>query len=93
MMLASQWRKVQGRVFSTQPACSLPMDILDDEMVNVVLYVGSNLLNYECIAIFVITSPKVLDQKPVKQDAQTLYRASIYIPDIQEDVLPVTTLM
>lgn len=92
-MLASQWRKVQGRVFSTQPACSLPMDILDDEMVNVVLYVGSNLLNYECIAIFVITSPKVPDQKPVMQDVQTSYRASIYIPDIQEEVLPVTTLM
>ena len=41
------------------------MDILDYEMVNVVLYVGSNLLNYECIANFVITSPKVSDQKPV----------------------------
>ena len=40
-------------------ACSLPMDIFNDEMVKVVLYMASNVVNYGCIPIFL--SPHLLE--------------------------------
>ena len=39
--------------------CALPMDIFDDEMVRVVLHMTSNVANFGCIPIFVITSSRV----------------------------------
>lgn len=40
---------------STQHVCLLPINLFDDEMVKVILYMRFNLVNYECICIFVIT--------------------------------------
>ena len=39
--------------------CTLPMDIFDDKMVRVVLHMASNVAKFECIPIFVTTSPRV----------------------------------
>lgn len=41
---------------TTSSACLLAINIFDDEMVKIVLYMTSNMVNYKCILIFVTTS-------------------------------------
>lgn len=41
---------------TTSRACLLAINIFDDEMVQIVLYMTSNMVNYKCILIFVTTS-------------------------------------
>lgn len=41
---------------TTSRACLLAINIFDDEMVKIVLYMTSNMVNYKCILIFVTTS-------------------------------------
>ena len=43
-------------------ACSLPIDIFNDEMVKVVLHIASDVVNYRCISIFVTITPQVPTQ-------------------------------
>lgn len=76
---------------STQPASLLAIDILDDEMVSVVLYIGSNLVNYGSSPISVTKSPKVLNQEPMIWEIQVSYRASVSLVDIHKEILLVTT--
>ena len=70
-------------------AYSLLMDIFNDEMVNVVLHMASDVVNYRCISIFVTTSPQVLakNHEPLVE-TETSFRANDYVPDIEENVLP-----
>ena len=42
--------------------CILPIDIFNDEIVRVVLHMASDVANYECIPIFVATSPRALNE-------------------------------
>ena len=70
-------------------ACSLPMDIFNDEMVKVVLHMAFDVVNYRCISIFVTTSPRVLTENPEPLvESETLFRANDYVPDIEEEVFP-----
>ncbi|KAH9756754.1 pentatricopeptide repeat-containing protein [Citrus sinensis] len=70
-------------------ACSLPMDIFNDEMVNVVLHMASDVVNYGCIPIFVTTYPRVPAENPEPLvESETSFRANESVPDIEEDVLP-----
>ena len=70
-------------------ACSLPMDIFNDEMVKVVLHMASNVVNYGCILIFFTTSPQVPAENPeLLVESETLFRANDSVPDIEEEVLP-----
>ena len=41
------------------------MDVFDDEIVRILLYMDSNMEKDRCIHIFIIKSPKVLNQEPV----------------------------
>ena len=43
-------------------ACSLPMDIFNNEIVKVVLHIASDVVNCRCISIFVTITPRVLTQ-------------------------------
>ena len=64
------------------------MDIFNDEMVRVILHMASDVTNYGCIPIFVITSPRVSSEDlepPV--EIKTSFRANMSAPDIEE-VLP-----
>ena len=38
---------------------SLPMDIFNDEIINVMLHIASYVINYRCIPIFITISPRV----------------------------------
>ena len=70
-------------------ACSLPMNTFNDEMVKVVLYMASDVVNYGCIPIFVTTSPRVLAENPEPLvESETSFRANESIHDIEEEVLP-----
>ncbi|KAH9794536.1 SWIM-type domain-containing protein [Citrus sinensis] len=70
-------------------ACSLPMDIFNDEMVNVVMYMASDVVNYGCIPIFVTTHPRVLIENPEPLvESESSFRANESVPDIEEEVLP-----
>ena len=50
---------------SMQPTASLPMDILDDEMVNIIICMKSDPINYGRTPVFVTTSPKVTIKAPL----------------------------
>ena len=70
-------------------ACSLPMDIFNDEMVNVVLHMASDVVNYGCHPIFVTTYPQVPAENPKPLvESETSFRANKSVPDIEEEVLP-----
>ncbi|KAH9674858.1 glucomannan 4-beta-mannosyltransferase 9 [Citrus sinensis] len=70
-------------------ACSLPMDIFNDEMVNVVLHMASDVVNYGCIPIFVTTHPRVPAENPEPLvESESSFRANESVPDIEEEVLP-----
>ncbi|KAH9694856.1 SWIM-type domain-containing protein [Citrus sinensis] len=70
-------------------ACSLPMDIFNDEMVNVVLHMASDVVNYGCIPIFVTTHPRVPAENPEPLvESESSFRANESLPDIEEEVLP-----
>ncbi|KAH9688588.1 SWIM-type domain-containing protein [Citrus sinensis] len=71
--------------------CALPMDIFDDEMVRVVLHMASDVANFGCIPIFVITSPRVSSEGIEPHvDTETSFRANMSGPDNEEEVLPRT---
>ena len=71
--------------------CILPIDIFDDEMVRVVLYMESNVANYECIHIFVTTSPRVPSEDIESHvETKTSFRANMSALDNEEEVLPRT---
>ena len=70
-------------------ACSLPMDIFNDEMVNVVLHMASDVVNYGCIPIFVTTHPRVPAENPEPLvESESSFGANESVPDIEEEVLP-----
>ncbi|XP_052298607.1 uncharacterized protein LOC127902730 [Citrus sinensis] len=70
-------------------ACSLPMDIFNDEIVNVVLHMASDVVNYGCIPIFVTTHPRVSAENPEPLvESKSSFRANESVPDIEEEVLP-----
>ena len=70
-------------------ACSLPMDIFNDEMVNVVLHMASDVVNYGCIPIFVTTHLRVPAENPEPLvESESSFRANESVPDIEEEVLP-----
>ena len=63
-------------------------------MVRVVLHMASDLANYGCISIFVTTSPRVPSkdlEPPI--ETKTSFRANMSRSDIEEEVLPRTTLL
>lgn len=70
-------------------ACSLPMDISNNEMVKIVLHTATEVVNYEYIMIFVSTS-----RWDMNQELETLVETQIFsrvngsILDIKEEVLP-----
>ncbi|KAH9671275.1 SWIM-type domain-containing protein [Citrus sinensis] len=67
------------------------MDICDDEMVRVVLHMASDVANFGCIPIFVTTSPRVPSEGIEPHvDTETSFRANMYGPDNDEEVLPRT---
>ena len=64
------------------------MDIFNDKIVRVVLYMASDVANYGCIPIFVTTSSRVPNEDlepPV--ETKTSFRANMFSPDIEEEVL------
>ena len=70
-------------------ACSLPMDIFNDEMVKVVLHIASDVVNYGCIPIFVTTSPRVPAENPeLLVKTESSFRVNDSIHDIKGEVLP-----
>ncbi|KAH9679310.1 SWIM-type domain-containing protein [Citrus sinensis] len=77
--------------------CAMPMDICDDEMVRVVLHMASDVANFECIPIFVTTSPRVPSEGIEPHvDTETSFRANMSGPDNDEEdvgatVFPITT--
>ena len=72
-------------------ACSLPMDIFNNEMVNVILHMTFDLANYGCIPIFVTTSPRVpsKDVEPLVE-TETSFRENMFGSDNEKEVLPRT---
>ena len=75
-------------------ACSLPMDIFNDKMAKVVLHMASDVVNYGCISIFFITSPRVPAQDPEPLvETETSFRVNDSVSDIEEDVLPQQILL
>lgn len=52
-------KTVWGANYPMQPIGALPMDILDDEIVNVIICMNSNWINYGKTLVIVITSPEV----------------------------------
>ena len=70
-------------------ACSLQMDIFNDEMVKVVLYTAYDVVNYGFIPIFVTTSPRVPADNPEPLvESETSFRVNEFVPNIEEEVLP-----
>ena len=70
-------------------ACSLLMDIFNNEMVNVVLHMASDVVNYGCLPIFVTIYPRVPAENPEPLvESETSFRANEYVSDIEEEVLP-----
>ena len=55
----------------TQPIDSLPIDIVNDEMVRVIMRMNSDPINYECTSIYVTTSPKVPIELSLMPSIQT----------------------
>ena len=53
----------------TQPIDSLPIDIVDDEMVRVIM--NSDLINYGCTPVYVMTTPKVPKELTLMPSNQT----------------------
>ncbi|GAY65550.1 hypothetical protein CUMW_242030, partial [Citrus unshiu] len=71
--------------------CAMPMDICDDEIVRVVLHMASDVANFGCIPIFVITSPRVPSEGIEPHvDTKTSFRANMSSPVNDEEVLPWT---
>ncbi|KAH9760798.1 SWIM-type domain-containing protein [Citrus sinensis] len=71
--------------------CALPMDICDDEMVRVVLHMASDVGNFECIPIFVTTSPRVSSEGIEPHvNIETWFRATMFGANNNEEVLPRT---
>ena len=69
--------------------CSLHIDIFNDEMVNVVLHMTSDVVNYGCIPIFVTTYSRVPGENPEPLvESEISFRVNKFVPDIEEDVLP-----
>ena len=69
--------------------CSLPINIFNDEIVNVVLHMASDVVNYGCIPIFVTTYPRVpAENLEPLMESETSFRANKFVPDIEEEVLP-----
>ena len=56
----------------TQPIDSLPINIVDDEIVRVIMRMNSDPINYRCTSIYVMTTPKVLIELPLMPSIQTL---------------------
>ena len=56
---------VWGTNYPMQSIASLSMDILDDKMVNVIIHMNSDRINYSRTPIFVTTSPKVTIKAPL----------------------------
>ncbi|KAH9652077.1 SWIM-type domain-containing protein [Citrus sinensis] len=70
------------------------MDIFDDEMVRVVLHMASDVANFGCIPIFVTTSPRVSSEGIEPHvDTETSFRANMFGPDNDKEVLPRTILL
>ncbi|KAK9196438.1 hypothetical protein WN943_004566 [Citrus x changshan-huyou] len=63
-------KTVWGTNCPMQPTASLPMDILDDEMVNVIICMNSDPINYGRTPIFVTTLPKVTIKAPLMPSQQ-----------------------
>ena len=55
----------------TQSIDSLPIDIMDDEIVRVIMRMNSNPINYGCTLIYVTTTPKVSIELPLMPSIQT----------------------
>ena len=55
----------------TQPIDSLPIDIVNDEMVRVIMRMNSDPINYGCTLIYVTTSPKVPIELSLMPSIQT----------------------
>lgn len=70
---------------STQPVCSIPMDIVDDLMVRVLIHMSSNSVNEGCIPVFVSKFLKVRNQEHVEEENVVTLAA------VEEEVLPLTT--
>ena len=65
------------------------MDIFNDEMVNVLLHMASDVVNYGCIPIFVTTHPRVPAKNPEPLvESESSFRANESVSDIEEEVLP-----
>lgn len=69
-------------------ACSLPIDIFNYKMIKTV-YILPLIWSIMDVFLFVTTFPRLLNQdiKPLVQ-TQTLFKANVSIPDIEEEVLP-----
>lgn len=65
-------KTIWGTNCPMQPIASLPIDILDDEMVNFIICMNSDPINYGRTLIFVTTSPKVTIKSPLMQSQQKL---------------------
>ena len=61
---------VWGTNYPMQPTASLPMGILDDEMVNIIIRMNSDPIIYGRTLIFVTTSPKVTIKAPLMSSQQ-----------------------
>ena len=55
----------------TQPIDSLPIDIVDDEIVRVIMRMNSDPINYGCTSIYVTATPKVPLKLPLMPSIQT----------------------
>ncbi|KAL9428091.1 hypothetical protein AB3S75_030143 [Citrus x aurantiifolia] len=55
----------------TQPINSLPIDIVDDEMVRVIMRMNFDPINYGCTPIYMTETPKVSIELPFMPSIQT----------------------
>lgn len=70
-------------------ACSLPMDVYNDEVVKVMLHMAFDVVNYRYIYILVTTFSRVSNQDlELLAKTQTFFRANVSEPDIKKEVLP-----
>ena len=69
------------------------MDIFNNEMVKVVLYMVPDMVNCGCVLIFIIISPRVLaqDLEPLVK-TKISFRANDIVPDVAKDVIWIISL-
>lgn len=69
------------------------MNIFNNEMVKVVLYMVPDMVNYGCVLIFITISPRVLTQdlEPLVK-TKISFKANDLVPDIAKEVISIMSL-